>query len=54
MMRVAITTPEVLKSLQARESKLPYRDRAKPFNFVLMPIIDTIEEIKRALRELMC
>ena len=43
MMRVAITTPEVLKSLQARESNLPYRDRAKPFNFVLMPIIDEFD-----------
>jgi hypothetical protein len=43
MMRVAITTPEVLKSLQARESGLPYSDRAKPFNFVLMPIIDEFD-----------
>jgi hypothetical protein len=43
MMRVAITTPEVLKSLQARQSKLQYRDRAKPFNFVLMPIIDEFD-----------
>jgi hypothetical protein len=40
MMRIAITTPEVLKSLQAHQVDLPYRDGAKPFNFVLMPIID--------------
>jgi hypothetical protein len=39
MMRIAITTPEVLKVFQARQSHLPYRDRIKPFNFVLSPQI---------------
>jgi hypothetical protein len=42
MMRFAITTPEVLKTLQRRQSKLPYQDRAKPYNFVLSPIINEI------------
>src|SRR5690242_312774 len=40
MMRFTITTSEVLKVLQARERGLPYRDRTKPFNFVLSPILD--------------
>jgi hypothetical protein len=43
MMRVAITTPEVLKSLQARQEGLPYSKRAKPFNFVLLPILNEID-----------
>ncbi len=42
MMRLKITTPEVLKALQARQSGMPYRDRVKPFNFILSPIIDDI------------
>jgi len=42
MMRFTITTPEVLKILQARQQDLSYRDRAKPFNFVLSPIIDPV------------
>src|SRR5258706_2918143 len=40
MMRFAVTTPQVLKVLQARQSPLPYGDRMKPFNFVLSPLID--------------
>ncbi len=42
MMRFTITTPEVLKVLQARQRELPYRDRAKPLNFVLSPILDEL------------
>jgi hypothetical protein len=42
MMRFKITTPEVLKVLQARQVKLPYRDRVKPFNFILSPMIDDL------------
>jgi hypothetical protein len=42
MMRFTITTPEVLKVLLARQRGLPYRDRAKPFNFVLSPMIDPL------------
>jgi len=42
MMRFTITTPEVLKVLQSRQKELPYCDRAKPFNFVLSPIIDRL------------
>ena len=40
MMRIAITTPEVLKSLQTRQRGRPYGERVKPFNFVLSPLID--------------
>ncbi len=40
MMRVAITTPEVMKVLQLRQRGLPYAERVKPFNFVLSPLID--------------
>jgi len=43
MMRFKITTPEVLKVLQARQIGLPYRDRVKPFNFVLSPLIDDLD-----------
>jgi len=42
MMRFKITTPEVLKVLQARQMNLPYRDRVKPFNFILSPMIDDL------------
>jgi hypothetical protein len=42
MMRFTITTPEVLKVLQARQRELAYRDRTKPFNFVLSPILDEL------------
>ncbi len=42
MMRFTVTTPEVLRVLQARQRSLPYRDRTKPFNFVLSPIIDRL------------
>jgi hypothetical protein len=42
MMRFTITTPEVLKVLQARQQEVPYRDRAKPLNFVLSPILDEL------------
>ena len=41
-MRFKITTPEVLKVLQARQFQLPYRDRVKPFNFILSPMIDDL------------
>jgi hypothetical protein len=42
MMRIAITTPEVLKTLQAREENLSYGDRVKPFNFILSPQINRL------------
>jgi hypothetical protein len=42
MMRFTITTPQVLKVLQARQRELLYRDRTKPFNFILSPILDTL------------
>lgn len=42
MMRFTISTPEVLKVLQARQKGLPYRDRAKPSNFVLTVVIDPL------------
>ncbi len=42
MMRIAITTPEVLKALQAHQAELPYRDQTKPFGFVLSPTIDKL------------
>ena len=41
-MRFTITTPEVLRVLQARQMKLRYRDRVKPYNFIQSPIIDHI------------
>jgi hypothetical protein len=40
MMRIAITTPEVMKALQVRQRGRPYPERVKPFNFVLSPPID--------------
>jgi hypothetical protein len=40
MMRIAITTPEVMKALQVRQRGRPYAERVKPFNFVLSPPID--------------
>jgi hypothetical protein len=42
MMRFGITTPEVLKTLQKRELEngASYRDRIKPFNFILSPMIN--------------
>jgi hypothetical protein len=43
MMRVSITTPNVLREFQKRTAALPYRERAKPFNFCLMPILDQID-----------
>jgi hypothetical protein len=42
MMRIAITTPEVLKALQVRQKALPYQDQTKPFSFILSPIIDNL------------
>lgn len=42
MMRFTITTPEVLRVLQSRQKDLPYRDRAKPSNFILSPVIDPL------------
>jgi hypothetical protein len=40
MMRIAITTPEVMKALQVRQHGWLYPERMKPFNFVLSPPID--------------
>ena len=42
MMKFAITTPEVFKVLQNRQLKkaFSYRERIKPFNFVLCPMIN--------------
>ena len=42
MMRFTITTPEVLKVLQARQLALAYRDRIKPLNFIQSPIISDL------------
>jgi hypothetical protein len=42
MMRFTMTTPQVLKVLQSRQRELPYRDRTKPFNFILSPMIDRL------------
>jgi len=42
MMRISITTPEVLKALQVHQAELPYRDQTKPFGFVLSPTIDKL------------
>jgi hypothetical protein len=39
MMKIAITTPQVLRALQASQRHLPYRQRAKPYNFVLSPLL---------------
>ncbi len=44
MMRFTITTREVLKVLQATQNTLPYTKRAaKPFNFVLSPVLDPLD-----------
>jgi hypothetical protein len=42
MMRFTISTPEVLKVLQERQKGLTYRERTKPHNFVLSPVIDPL------------
>jgi hypothetical protein len=42
MMRFTITTPQVLKVLQARQRGLPYSERAKPFCFMVSPLIDRL------------
>lgn len=42
MMRFTITTAEVLKVLQQRQRDLPYKDRTKPHNFILSPVINPI------------
>jgi hypothetical protein len=42
MMRIAITTPEVLKTLRVREENLSYKNRIKPFNFILSPQINRL------------
>ena len=39
-MRFVVTTPHVLRALQARERELPFRERIKPFNFVMSPLSD--------------
>jgi hypothetical protein len=40
MMCFTITTPEVLKPLQRLQKGMSYRDRTKPYNFVLSPILN--------------
>jgi hypothetical protein len=42
MMRFTITTPNVLRTLQANQVHLQYRDRAKPWNFVQSPLISEV------------
>lgn len=42
MMRFTITTPHVLKVLQARQRDLPYCERVKPFGFIQSPLIDRL------------
>jgi hypothetical protein len=42
MMRFTITTPQILKVLQARQQELPYSERAKPFGFIQSPLIDRL------------
>lgn len=43
MMRIAITTPHVLKALQQRQHRQPYQARVKPFNFVVSAILKQID-----------
>jgi hypothetical protein len=42
MMRFTITTPQVLKVLQARQRDVPYSERTKPFGFIQSPLIDRL------------
>jgi hypothetical protein len=44
MMRFTITTPEVFKALQARNAGHTYADRIKPFNFIVSPVIDRLND----------
>jgi hypothetical protein len=44
MMRFTITTPEVFKALQARNEGRSYADRIKPFNFIVSPVIDRLND----------
>lgn len=40
MMRLTVTTPQVLKPLLRLQRRVPFRDRTKPYNFVLVPILN--------------
>ncbi len=40
MMRFTVTTPQVLRPLQRLQKRTSYRDRTKPYNFVLSPILN--------------
>jgi len=42
MMRFTITTPQILKVLQSRQRDLPYSERAKPFGFIISPLLDRL------------
>lgn len=42
MMRFTVTTPQVLKVLQARQLDLSYCDRVKAYNFIQSPIISPV------------
>jgi hypothetical protein len=40
MMRLTVTTPQVLKPLLRLQRKIPFPKRTKPYNFVLSPILN--------------
>jgi hypothetical protein len=40
MMRLTVTTPQVLKPLLRLQKRAPFRDRTKPYNFVLVPVLN--------------
>jgi hypothetical protein len=44
MMRFTITTPEVFKALQSRNRGRAYQDQIKPFNFIVSPVIDRLND----------
>jgi hypothetical protein len=49
MMRFTVTTPQVLRPLQRLQTRMPYRRRTKPYNFVLSPILNRF--VMAALQE---
>ena len=40
MMRLTVTTPQVLKPLMRLQRRIPFSNRTKPYNFVLCPILN--------------
>lgn len=47
MLRMAVTTPQVLRPLQRLQKGLPYELRTKPYGFVLSPILNRFMEAAR-------